>query len=422
MSTKQLSEVITSGGIRSINFFNGRLLTAEDMTAEQTTRRAADARLGKALGAGIAYGLEVTQSVANATAPIVTVQPGLAISASGQALSLSEAADVALARPPVDFSPATGAVFKDCQPPQPGTYLVDEGVYLLVMSPASATEGRAPVNGLGTCSDGCNAAYKVEGVQFRLVPLSPASDLTQPALLRNSVAYECFGYPGDTDALVGNPFSGTSVRTGLLDVMLRNKVGIGPCDVPLAVLFWTLPGIQYIDMWSVRRRVTEPDPSLGWPFLFGARRVSEAHAMIQQFQDQVDDAFDNENDLSGVKAADRFAYLPPAGLLPVQSFNSPKGFNPAIFFGDQASKSIATMDGAGLRPLFSEALSHEPIEVGAGAKIQLYVTFENYLAVQAGVVSQLTVIFASKYLTSRETARFNLASFASGRFASNLFH
>ncbi len=421
MSTKQLSEVITSGGIRSINFFNGRLLTAEDMTAEQATRRDADARIGRAVGAGIAYGLEVSQSVANATAPVVTVQPGLAINARGQAMCLSEAADVSLVRPPTTFDPAAGAVFKDCQPPQPGAYLVDEGVYLLVMSPAFATEGRAPINGLGTCTNGCNAKYKIEGVQFRLVPLEPAARLDQPALLRNRVAYECFGYPGDTEQLTGDPFSGSWTRNGLLDVMLQNKIGIGPCDVPLAVLFWTLPGIQYIDMWSVRRRVTESDSSRGWPLLFGDRRVSEAHAMIQQFQDQIEDAFTNEADLSAVKASDRLDYLPPAGLLPVQTFNSPKGFDPAAFFGDQASKSIATMDGASLRSLFSEALSHEPIAVASGAKVQLYVTIENLLAVQAGAVSQLTVIFASKYLTRRETARFNFASFAAGRFASNLF-
>jgi hypothetical protein len=364
----------------------------------------------------------VTQSVANATAPVVTVQPGLAINRRGQAMRLNEAADISLIRPPSDFSPTAGAVFADCQPPQPGAYLVDEGVYLLVMSPASATEGRASVNGLGTCTSGCNAKYKVEGVQFRLVPMQPAADLTQTALLRNRVAYECFGVPADTDELVGDPFSGSWERTGLLDVLLKKKIGIGPCDVPLAVLFWTLPGIQYIDMWSVRRRLTEPDGGSGWPLLFGARRVNEVHAMIQQFQDQVEEAFNKESDLSGVRVTDRFAFLPPAGLLPVQAFNSPKGFVAATFFGSQASPSIATMDGPALRPLFAEALSHEPIEISSGDKIQLYVTFENLLAVQAGAASQLTVIFASKYLTRRETARFDFASFAAGRFASNLFH
>ena len=420
MSTNQLSEIITTGGIRSINFFNGRLLTAEDLTQEQAARAETEARLGKTVGAGVAWGLEVSQSAANATAPVVTVQPGVALNQRGQALCLSSKADISLVRPAGANAPVSGAVFSDCQPPQPGVYLVDEGVYLLVMAPGASTEGRAPVNGLGTCSDGCNAAYVVDGVQFRLVPLEPAADLTQTAHLRNRVAYECFGYPDDTGELIADPFSGSWTRTGLLDTMLANQVGVSPCDVPLAVLFWTLPGIQYIDMWSVRRGLTKPDATVGWPLLFGARRVSEAQAMIQQFQEQIEDAYTSEADLSTVKASDRFDYLPPAGLLPVQMAGSPKGFSAATFFGNEAPLSIATMDGAALRSLFAEALSHEPIIVGSGAKIQLYVPFENLAAVQAGTSTQCTLVFASQYLTRRETARFNLASFASSRFASNI--
>src|SRR6185369_457828 len=98
--------------------------------------------------------------------------------------------------------------------------------------------------------------------------------------------------------------------------------------------------------WSVRRNLTGADAARGWPLLFGPRRKSEAQAMIQQFQEQVEDAVAGEPDLSKVKASDRFAWLPPAGILPVQSINSPKGFNASVFFGDHASKSIATMDGA----------------------------------------------------------------------------
>ena len=421
MSTRQLSEAISSGGIRSINFFNGRLLTAEDMTQEQGTRRDADARLGKALGAGVAFGLEVTQSATDATSPVITVQAGLAINSRGQALSLADATDISLVRPPTDFSPATGSVFTDCQPPQAGAYLVDEGVYLLVMSPASSTEGRAPVNGLGNCASGCNAKYNVEGVQFRLVPLEPGAPLDAPALLRNRVSYECYGYPADTFLLTNDPYSASPTRNGLLDNMLQNQIGISPCDVPLATLFWTLAGIQYIDMWSVRRRLTEPDSTRGWPLLFGARRESEVHAMIQQFQDQVDDAYTLESDLTGVKVGDRFNYLPPVGILPVKAFDSPKGFDAATFFGALAPHSIATMDGAALRALFAEALSHEPIDVGSNPKVQLYFTFENLLAIQAGVSTQLALIFASKYMTRRETARFSYASFAGGSFASDIF-
>ena len=41
----QLQEPLKEGGIRAVNFFNGRLLTAQDLSREQTARREADARL-----------------------------------------------------------------------------------------------------------------------------------------------------------------------------------------------------------------------------------------------------------------------------------------------------------------------------------------------------------------------------------------
>ncbi len=56
-----LQQPILDGGIRSINFFNGRLLSARDLTREQSANREADRRLGQAIGEGIAYGLEVSK-------------------------------------------------------------------------------------------------------------------------------------------------------------------------------------------------------------------------------------------------------------------------------------------------------------------------------------------------------------------------
>ena len=419
MSTRQLSEVITTGGIRSINFFNGRLLTAEDMTQEQGTRRDADGLLGRSLGAGIASGLEVSGATSAGAVPVVTVQAGLAINARGQVLGLSDAVDLSLVRPVDTATSGSTSGFSQCQPPQPGVYVADAGVYLLVICPASATEGRAPVNGLNTCTSSCNAKYNIDGIQFRLVPLDPAADLGQPALLRNLVAYECYGSPGDPAAFVSDPFAASWDRNGLLDVMRRNQIGIGDCDVPLAVIYWTLAGIQFIDMWSVRRGITQPDAARGWPLLFGDRRRAEAQAMIQQFENQIEDVFTTESNLDKVKATDRFVFLPPAGMLPMLGNGSPKGFNAGTFFGAHASRAVATMDGAALRSLFAEALDHEPIDLRSPAKIQLYVTIENLLAVQQGLSTQLALIFASQYLTRRETARYSLASFGIGHFASD---
>ena len=43
-----LQQAVADGGIETVNFFNGRLLTAGDMSREQDARRQADARLGLA--------------------------------------------------------------------------------------------------------------------------------------------------------------------------------------------------------------------------------------------------------------------------------------------------------------------------------------------------------------------------------------
>ena len=52
-----LQEPFGDDGIRTVNFFNGRLLTGNDMSREQAARRQADARIGLAMGDGIASGL-----------------------------------------------------------------------------------------------------------------------------------------------------------------------------------------------------------------------------------------------------------------------------------------------------------------------------------------------------------------------------
>jgi hypothetical protein len=78
-----LEQPVSDGGIESVNFFNGRLLTGGDMQREQRARRGSEARLGEALGDGIAFGLDVSALPpdANDSLASIQVQPGLAISA-----------------------------------------------------------------------------------------------------------------------------------------------------------------------------------------------------------------------------------------------------------------------------------------------------------------------------------------------------
>src|SRR5205085_5030053 len=166
------------GGIRNANFFNGRLLSAEDLQAEQAANRRQHQQLGRAAGAGIVTGLEVRLTPGVTPPTEVTVSAGLALNRRGQPLALSQDVDVALVPAPEPATAGAG-LFGDCEPPQP--VLTGAGVYLLAISPASAFDGRVPatsLTGLGTFAcgrggaapaAGCGAAYAVEGVQFRFV-------------------------------------------------------------------------------------------------------------------------------------------------------------------------------------------------------------------------------------------------------------
>src|SRR5436190_6590684 len=165
-----LQQPVLDGGIRSINFFNGRLLSARDLTREQSAYREADRRLGQALGDGIAYGLEVAKTTA-ADSPAVSVAAGLAVNRRGETLMLAAQTEVALVRNmAVNGLPDN---FSDCLPLQTGAYIAGAGVYLLTIAPAQGAEGRALTNGLNAAQASCNTDTIITAIQFRLIQISP---------------------------------------------------------------------------------------------------------------------------------------------------------------------------------------------------------------------------------------------------------
>jgi len=178
-------------------------------------------------------------------------------------------------------------------------YVAGAGVYLLTIAPAQATEGRAQTNGLDPTNVACNTDALVEGVQFRLLQVNQQRyldlDITSRQF-RNRLAYRCFGIEAPKSGVL-NPWRVDLPQYGLIDEL--RLTGLSDCDVPLALLYWTTSGIQFIDMWAVRRRLIEPDPVSGlllsrdarkleeateFSFLARPRRRAEAYAMCAQFQ------------------------------------------------------------------------------------------------------------------------------------------
>ena len=283
-------------------------------------------------------------------------------------------------------------IFGDCQPLEGGTYTAGYGLYLLVISPAESSEGSAPTSGLTNAFSTCNTDVVLETVQFRLLAIDPyltGETLPNQNLLRNHIAYRCFG-TAEMQKFFTDPFGVEINSYGLMDEM-REKT-LSKSDVPMAVVNWTSSGIKFVEMWAVRRRITSLPENTGWSFLVSDRRQSESEAMSSQFADHIQDIRFKEANLDTITAVSRFNNLPPVGLLPVKvpvcaldikNATASKGFAPQTFFGQLGTKEVAMLDASRLRRLINESFQHEPIDLKQDKKVRLYLLWENVRAVES---------------------------------------
>jgi hypothetical protein len=414
-----LQQPVLDGGIRSINFFNGRLLSARDLTREQTANREADRRLGQAVGDGIAYGLEVSKTTgASNDSPAVSVAAGLAINRRGQTLMLAANTDVALVR----STEGNGGIdnFSDCLPLQTGAYVAGAGAYLLTLAPAQSSEGRATTNGMNPTAS-CNTDTIVTAVQFRLIQIDPPitdAELQDQDHLRNLIAYKCFGV-SETEGFITDPFAAEVNQWGLLDSLRPDQ--LTDCEVPLAVLYWTqADGISFVDMWSVRRRLSRRSPNGNWNALLDDRLMAEGEARLQQFTAQISElvTFQSGN-LMAIKAGDFFKYLPAVGVIPLGGVGSAVGFDQLQFFQSSITRPVVYMPGALLQDLLRQSFSFPPIDLNSPEVIWLYMVRENMEAFDQNPILgsiQPYLVFSNGQIPYRGVARFDLADWSYSNF------
>lgn len=440
MGRIELLQPFLEGGIRNTNFFNGRLLSAEDLRQEQTANRERDAQLARAIGAGVVEGLEVERATGagsgGLTNAVVQVRAGLALNENGQALSLPADTEVALVRE-LETVNAEAGLFAMCAPPKQTAVVSGAGIYLLVVTPASGYEQRAPVSGLGGAgltSPGCGSRYAVEGVQFKLVgvdintlagipqatraelnSLMNAGGAANLSLLRNLSAYLCFG-AAQTVSFARDPFAAANrpqeqPAPNVLEA-LRAGGELTRCDVPLALVYWTATaGIDFVDMWSVRRRVVHASVTDEWgaPGGDGERALREAMAM--QFQDQLETLRATAASAQAVKAETYFRYLPPAGFVPLGGVAGLVGFGYQSLFQNMTYRGPVFINGARLPALLHEARSYPPIETKSDEMFWLYLVRENQQAFNAGGANrpQPYLVFAKGHTPYQADAQFDLA-------------
>ena len=424
--TSYAVQVPITDGVRTVNFFNGRLLAAEDLQREQAAARQLRQRLGRALGDGVVEGLEVRVAPAGTAAePLVAVTAGTALNREGTALRLADDVVVSLARRRGAATAAGNGQpdrrdagdFAACSGLDPGAPFVRSGVYLLTVRPAEAPTGRAPVSGLGNEAAACNTDALAEGVSFDVLHLNlEPSLLTDTAHLRNRLAHLMFGTADPRRSrLERDPFGSSPSGYGLLDDL--RPACLHDDEVPLALVAWTPGvGIRFVDLWSVRRRVTRGSASTAWPELAGDRRHTEGEAVFLQFQEHLTGL--RGSNPESVVATDHLRFLPAAGLLPVgRGFT--RGFQYGTFFRGLTYREPAVMEGAHLEQLLVESFRHPPIEVARQETIWLYEVRENLVppAAITEPAPQTYIAFASGHLAYRADARFDLARWSYASFA-----
>ncbi len=453
--SKQLCEPILENGIKNTNFFNGRLLAAEDLQAEQLVQRQRHQQLGEAIGGGVVRGLEVSlvNSGATGTDAIVGVAGGLAINRRGLTLTLPGAVEVVVAPQPTT-PPLVAGQFSNCRTDQLATLPTGIGVYVLLLCPASGYAEQAPLSGLAANGKitGCGRKYAVDGVAFRLVkltladvlaeasPLSAelnqlmqrtniagkfATDAADLAMLRNLLAHLCYGSQTTAGAPL-NPFAqqdGHSLYAGYgaIDALLAAE-RLSADEVPLALVYWTKSGLRFVDMWSVRRRPAAPFGIDPWGVFLAERRLREAEAALLQFEEHLQQLRDEAPNLELLVAKDYFRYLPAAAILPLAATRSSlKGIEPVTFFSGLTVRNPATdpvfVEGAKVAALLRDSLAYPPIDLastdarGERELIWLYQVRENRRAIDIGASGPppAYLVFTNGQMPYLGDARLNLA-------------
>jgi hypothetical protein len=449
MSFKALLEPVIENGIKNTNYFEGRLLSSKDLTEQEAANKHHRQQLGQILGHGVVEGLEVSIENAGVGAadPLVRINKGMAITLEGEIIELPiDYIDIQLSRTLESVDPnLTG--FKDCTK-LPSETLVPSGagLYILVMSPANAYKEYAPKSGLQKkgIAQNCGRAYVVEGVQFRLVKFDPTlmpdisdatrlllsgdllsasnpvdlSNLEGLSMMRNLVAHICFGTEAAIEKAKAPNINSKNTSGFGLDALLGLDEGLSNCDTPLALIYWNLNGLEFIDNWAVKRKASHRDIlPYGIPS-FTRNSYARAEENRLQFQEHLAFLEKKVSNLDKFNVIDYFRYIPAIGYLPVNNAGNTKDFSENGFFKHLSVRGSVFIEAARLVSVTRVAMAFWPIDLESGEFIWLYRTRENAQESDKKISGQMQeyIIFTSGHTTYAGNARFDLAKWDYSNF------
>lgn len=280
--------LIVDSGRRRPFYFDGRFLTADDLSADQNYIRSRQSDLAQALGAGVIRGLMVglgTQAASNS--PTITIEPGSGITPGGDIVTIDSPQTLVLSNLPqsaqldaqlgVKVLPAASSINRS-------------GLFVLALRPIEFSAN--PTAAYPTTLDGQRTVKDgdiVEATAVTLIPYPDRSGVENAAAKRSRVAREIF--------------------------FDRQRPGVLQDALPLAMLCLEGGALRWLDVFMVRREVgAESTLSAG----LSQRPRALLEAWLKQHQDQIDD-IDTPAVSAGYAAARQFEVLPPVGQLPVST-------------------------------------------------------------------------------------------------------
>lgn len=311
-------------------YFDGKFLSARDLTRDQSYFLARQAGYARALGPGVVEGLEVGAGVSSSD---LLVRPGFGYTSAGELVSLSGAVRVSLAQL---FRLQTLAsqlgTLRQARPP------LRNRTGLFVLGLRALEFSANPVAAYPTSLDGPRHVEEGDIIEASALTLSYLADAP----------------PDRIDAM----------RSQLArDAFVNDALPAMPAEIlPLAVLALQGDQVRWVDTHLARRAAGQAHADvLG--FGFAPRLLREAH--LAQYSQQLRELM--ARSLAGRPTASQyFAALPPAGPMPAAAVNT-QDFSQSWFPpGVQADLCLVPEDEIAL--LVEESLLLPPIDLSLNAE------------------------------------------------------
>lgn len=330
--------LIVNSGRRRPFYFDGRFLTADDLTDDQNYIRARQADLAQAMGAGVIRGLMVglgTQAASNS--PTLVIEPGTGLTPGGDIVNIDTRLTIDIASLPesaqldaqlgVKILPSASAVNRG-------------GLFVLALRPIEYSAN--PTAAYPTTLDGQRTVRDgdiIEATAVTLIPYPDRAGVENANAKRARVAREIFF---------------DRVRAGALQDAL-----------PLAMLCLEGGALRWLDVFMVRREVgAESTLAAG----LSQRPRALLEAWLKQHQDQLDD-IDNASVQAGFAATRQFEVLPPVGPMPASTlrFETQLGQLTLLqsYFPPLVDCEFAFVPSDELAALVQESLALPPIDLRA---------------------------------------------------------